>query len=162
MKSIIYLFFSIISLIFVSSCQNKTILAIEQMTKDVNSQCPMQIDGWTTLNSIKLEENKILINYSVDDDVIDALNDDGFVNQTVALLGNVSGNIKKLAYCLQKSDIEVKIYVYSNGVQKRSMITNWYDFMYPTGIELEKIMKEHRDYEQTREFINSKNLFNEL
>lgn len=122
------------------SRESSNLEKFNEIAKQLDSLCPIMIDGWTTMQSIKVENKEIIVKCSIDEDVIGALGDDSYKCSLISFFYDNIHDVKKMGRDMLKSKLYIKLEVlHSNGDVENTIAIDGSDFIYPPrGIELDK------------------------
>ena len=115
--------------------QSEEAVALDTLKAGVerlNAQCPATINSWTTVESFSMDNKVITIKFVVDNDVIDALDEDGLKCDVYKIFKNQVWNMEYFGYALKSVGVSMKLLVYrTNGELEHTIMLEWNYFIYP-------------------------------
>jgi hypothetical protein len=106
----------------------------EELTSNLNSQCPFELDSWTTIQNVTMGDKLMDFKCVVDEDVIDALSSDGYKIQLMKIVKSQMSKMEMIEFGrkLNKAEIEMRLLIYrSNGGIENTVVITGNDFIHP-------------------------------
>lgn len=106
----------------------------EKLANTLNKQCPLELDSWTTIQEVTMNDKKVDFKCEVDEDVIDALSPDGYKVSFIRIFKSQMNKVEMMKFGkkLNKAEIEMRLLIYrSNGDLEKTIVITGNDFIYP-------------------------------
>ena len=106
----------------------------EELTSNLNSQCPLELDSWTTIQNVTMSDNNIDFKCIVDEDVIDAFSSNGYKVQLMRIVKSKMSKMDMIEFGrkLNKAEVVFRLLIYrSNGGLEDTVVITGNDFIHP-------------------------------